>query len=63
MSEIVKDNIYPVGMHIAARVSPLLKLKIESYNQRIYYCSLVDEPERKQFAYFERELIAPLPVT
>lgn len=59
MSEIIADNIFPVGAIITARVAPQVKLKIEQYNQRIYYCSVVNEPGKKLLAYFERELLAP----
>ena len=54
------DNRYQEGTIISARVSPSVKLKITRYYQRIYYCALVSEPNHKQFAYFERELIPPL---
>jgi hypothetical protein len=53
------DNLYPEGTLIAAKADPGLKLKIMRYYQRIYYCAVVDAPDRKQFAYFERELIPP----
>ena len=56
---IIQDNIYKAGTIITAKVDPLLKLKIERYYQRIYYCSVVDAPEQKHFAYFERELVPP----
>lgn len=60
MSERTEDdNLYGTGTIITAKVDPLLKLKIERYYQRIYYCSVVDEPARKHYAYFERELIPP----
>ncbi|MBL0744579.1 hypothetical protein [Chryseolinea lacunae] len=53
------DNIYPVGMGITAKVNPDLPLTIARYYQRIYYCSVVGQPDHKHFAYFERELVAP----
>ena len=61
MSErIIADNIYKAGTIITAKIDPLLKLKIERYYQRIYYCSVVDSPQQKQLAYFERELMPPV---
>lgn len=54
------DNIYKEGTMITAKVDPELKLIITKYYQRIYYCAVVAEPDRKQFAYFERELIPPV---
>jgi hypothetical protein len=59
---IIADNIYKAGTIITAKVDPLLKLKIERYYQRIYYCSVVDAPHQKYFAYFERELVPPVVV-
>ena len=61
MSEgIVSDNIYKAGTYITAKAYPLLKLKIEHYYQRIYYCSVVDAPKQKHLVYFERELVPPV---
>jgi hypothetical protein len=53
------DNIYPVGTLITAKVNSSLPLIIAKYYQRIYYCSVVGNPDHKQLAYFERELNAP----
>ena len=55
----IEDNIYKAGSIITAKADPLVKLKIERYYQRIYYCSVVDAPQQKHFAYFERELVPP----
>jgi hypothetical protein len=54
------DNMYQDGIIITAKVNPGLRLVIKHYYQRIYYCAVVDEPDRKHLAYFERELIPPL---
>jgi len=53
-----KDNIYTEGTFITANDNPGLKLIITKYCQRIYYCNVVGN-ESRQFAYFERDLIAP----
>jgi hypothetical protein len=53
---ITNDNIYAVGSIMTAKEHPAVKLVIDSYNQRIYYCSVVDHPESKQQVYYEREL-------
>lgn len=55
---IDNDNIYPEGSFITAVLHPDIKLLIDSYRQRIYYCSVADHPDR-QLVYFEKELIAP----
>jgi len=60
MNEIIADNIYKAGTLIVAKVNPLLKLKIERYHKRIYYCSVVGAPQHKHLVYFERELVAPV---
>ena len=57
------DNIYPEGILITAKENPSLQLKIINYKQRIYYCAVVGDEERKQLAYFERELIPPSETT
>ena len=53
------DNIYPVGTMIFAREQPNLKLIIEQYMQRVYFCRVLDQPGTKQIAYFEKELVPP----
>jgi hypothetical protein len=53
------DNKYPVGSLVYAKAFPEQKLFVDAYKQRIYYCGVVDHPEVKQFAYFERELLPP----
>jgi len=53
------DNKYPVGTVVYARVQPDLKLVIEQYMQRIYFCGVSGQPGMKQLPYFERELIIP----
>ena len=58
--EINDDNLFMEGSVISAKVNPSLKLIIMKYRQRIYYCSVVDHPEQNNFAYFEKELIAPI---
>lgn len=60
MHTLSKDNIYPTGTLIKAKVNPALPLIIHKYYQRIYYCAVVDDPDHKHFAYFERELIPPV---
>lgn len=47
------------GIFITAKENPSLRLKIKKYYQRIYYCEVVGDEQRKQLAYFERELISP----
>jgi hypothetical protein len=60
MSYRNSDNIYPEGTILVSKANRDVKLKIESYNQRIYYCSTVGDESKKQLAYFERELVPPV---
>jgi len=53
------DNIYPVGTIIYAKAQPDLKLVIEQYMHRIYFCGVFGQSTGKQIPYFERELIPP----
>jgi hypothetical protein len=55
-----EDNIYAVGTFITAKEAPTVKLKITSYYQRIYYCSLAGDHTSKLKAYFEREFLTPI---
>jgi len=54
------DNIFAEGTMITARENPSLELKIMKYRQRIYYCAIAGDADKKQLAYFERELIPPV---
>jgi len=54
------DNLYEEGSIITAKENPDLKLVITKYCQRIYHCRPVGEPDGRAFAYFERNLIAPV---
>ena len=57
--EINDDNLYQEGVVVRAKVDPDRKLVIMKYRQRIYYCAVVDHPDQNDYAYFEKELIAP----
>lgn len=58
-SRTIADNIYSIGTRVTAKHDPAQQLVIVRYYQRIYYCSIVDQPAHKQLAYFERELVTP----
>lgn len=57
------DNIFSVGILISAIDDPSLKLKIMTYYQRIYYCAVIGDEDRKLLAYYERELMQPVTVS
>jgi hypothetical protein len=52
------QNKYKEGEVVRAVIDPNRKLIITRYLDRIYYCQLEQNPERKNLAYFERELEA-----
>lgn len=52
-----KKNKYAVGDTVYAKVNPETKLIVRLYVSRIYYCTFPEEPERKELALFERELV------
>lgn len=61
MTDLINnDNRYAIGTQITAKELPNRKLLIRTYKQRIYYCSSITEPNSRELAYFEHELIAPL---
>ena len=51
------ENKYKEGEIVYARVNPGLKLIIRRYVDKIYYCKIQDEPDRKELVYFEREIL------
>lgn len=56
-----KENLYPEGSVVSARVAPHVKLRIARYYQRIYYCTILGGDENaRPLVYFERELLPPL---
>ena len=52
-----KENKYVAGDTVFAKVNPEVKLVVRRYIHRIYYCQFPNEPERKELALFERELV------
>ncbi|MBX7126044.1 MAG: hypothetical protein K1X47_10145 [Cyclobacteriaceae bacterium] len=59
--QIEKDNVYQVGTRIFAYEAPEQPLVITKYYQRIYYCTIPGENSSRTLAYFEAELIPPVP--
>jgi hypothetical protein len=53
------DNKYAIGSFVYAKDFPEQKLVVDAYKQRIYFCTIPDQPEAKRFAYFESELLPP----
>jgi hypothetical protein len=56
------ENKFKEGQEVFDAVHPNQKLVIRRHYNRIYYCKVIDDPTRKELAYFERELTAKAPV-
>ena len=52
-----EKNKYVAGDIVYAKKNPDEKLVVRRYVSRIYYCRFLDEPNRKELALFERELV------
>lgn len=54
---IPEESDFKIGQLVFAKVAPKVKLIIRKYYAKIYYCPFVDDPEKKELALFEREII------
>ena len=52
------ENIFPEGSVVYAKEDPTLKLVVRRYVDRIYYCTISEDPSHKELVYYERELVA-----
>ncbi|MCR9288553.1 MAG: hypothetical protein NXI23_14350 [Bacteroidetes bacterium] len=52
------ENKYKEGDEVYAKVNPSLKLIIRRYVPKIYYCTVKEDPTRKELVYFEREIMS-----
>ncbi len=50
-------NKFKEGDEVAAKVNPDKVLVVRRYLQRIYFCTVKDDPNAKELVYFERELV------
>ena len=57
MSKEFVQNKYNPGDVVYAKVDPTLKLIIRRYVDRIYYCKIQEDQQRKELVYFERQLV------
>lgn len=51
------DNNYEIGDVVYAKINTKQKLIIADYKDRIYYCKIDGQPDKKQLVYYERELL------
>lgn len=52
-----QENKFKEGDIVYAKVNPDVRLIVRRYISRIYYCKFADEPDKKELALFERELV------
>jgi hypothetical protein len=57
MSKQFVQNKYMAGDVVCVKVNPTIKLKIRRYIDQVYYCKVLDNPEAREFVYYERELV------
>jgi len=48
---------FKAGDTVFAKENPDVKLIVRRYISRIYYCTFVEEPKKKELVLFERELV------
>lgn len=48
---------YKSGDFVYAKENPSEKLEVRRYLRRIYFCTFPNNPEKKELALFERELV------
>ncbi len=53
----MKENKYKAGDAVYAKIKPDVKLVVRRYIDRIYYCKFFNEPNRKELALFESEIV------
>lgn len=56
MSTTTQENKYAEGSSVYALTKPDQKLVVRRYVERVYYCTIPDQPDHKDLVYFEREL-------
>lgn len=50
---------YKPGEKVFAKKDPNVALIVRRYIDRIYYCKFQDDPDKRELALFEREIVAP----
>lgn len=50
------ENKYPEGSAVHALEAPEILLTVRRYVDRVYYCTVTNDPAHKDMIYFEREL-------
>ena len=58
MRKTVIENKYKEGDEVFERTNPSQKLIVTRFQNKIYYCSALDFPKRKDLVFFERDLMS-----
>ncbi|SFO39545.1 hypothetical protein SAMN04488519_10669 [Algoriphagus ornithinivorans] len=48
---------YKEGDKVFTKVNPTVPLIVRRFYKEIYYCTYAEDPEKKELALFEREII------
>ncbi|MEQ8245584.1 MAG: hypothetical protein RLO12_03095 [Fulvivirga sp.] len=62
MKNTVVENKFKEGDEVFERTNPSQKLIVTRFQNKIYYCSVLDFPKRKDLVFFERDLMAEKPI-
>jgi hypothetical protein len=52
------ENKYAEGSAVYALAAPGIQLTVRRYVERVYYCTIANDPDHKDLVYFERELMS-----
>lgn len=52
-----EDQHFKIGQTVFTKVAPTVKVLVRKYYANIYYCTFADDPNKKELALFEREII------
>ena len=53
----MEENKFKAGDTVYTKVNPDVKLIVRRYIKRSYYCRFAGEPDKKELALFQRELV------
>jgi len=54
----MKENKFKPGEIVSERIRPYLKLMVSRYENKIYYCKILERESKKELVYSERELMS-----
>ena len=53
----IPERKFEEGEVVYAKVNPQIKMIVRRYVARIYYCTFADQPDKKELALFDREIV------